>query len=199
MDGPGNELPSKTEWRARVAAERAAVSAGQRGQEATALAAAVAGLAGRTVCAYLPFGTEPGSVAMLDALVARGAEVLLPVIPPAPGPLDWAVYQGTSSLVSGRLRGVSEPGGPRLGADAISSAELILVPALAVDRSGGRLGRGAGFYDRTLVLAAPSAARIALVRDTELVDELPMEAHDVRMTGVATPSSGFVDLSIRRQ
>jgi 5-formyltetrahydrofolate cyclo-ligase len=84
-----------------------------------------------------------------------------------------------------------------LGVDAISSAELILVPALAVDRSGGRLGRGAGFYDRTLILAAPSAARIALVRDSELVDELPTEAHDVRMTGAVTPSGGFVDLSIR--
>ncbi|MCU1679931.1 MAG: 5-formyltetrahydrofolate cyclo-ligase [Amycolatopsis sp.] len=197
MHGPGNELPSKTEWRARVAAERASVTAGQRQREAFALAATVAELVGRTVCAYLPFGTEPGSVATLDALVARGSVVLLPVIPSAPGPLDWATYQGASSLVAGRLRGVSEPDGPRLGVDAISSAELILVPALAVDRSGGRLGRGAGFYDRTLILAAPSAARIALVRDSELVDELPTEAHDVRMTGAVTPSGGFVDLSIR--
>jgi 5-formyltetrahydrofolate cyclo-ligase len=198
VHGPGNELLSKTEWRAHVAAERASVSAGQREKEASALATAVAGLAGLTVCAYLPFGTEPGSVAILDALVDRGSEVLLPVIPPTPGPLDWAAYRGTSGLVAGRLRGVSEPAGPRLGVDAISSAELILVPALAVDSSGGRLGRGAGFYDRTLVLAAPSAARIALVRDSELVDELPTEAHDVRMTGAVTPSSGFVDLSIQR-
>lgn len=175
-------------------AERAAVPVAKRANEALALAEAVAALPGRTVCAYLPFGTEPGSAAMLDALVARGADVLLPVIPPDPGPLDWARYRGTSSLVAGRLRGVSEPSGPLLGSDAISSAELVLVPALAVDRAGGRLGRGAGFYDRTLVLAAPSAARIALVRDSELVDALPVEPHDVRMTGVVTPSSGLVDL-----
>jgi 5-formyltetrahydrofolate cyclo-ligase len=197
VHGPGNELSSKTEWRARMIAERAAVPVAQRADEALALAEAVVALPGRTVCAYLPFGTEPGSAAMLDALVARGADVLLPVIPPDPGPLDWARYRGTSSLVAGRLRGVSEPSGPRLGVDAISSAELVLVPALAVDRTGGRLGRGAGFYDRTLVLAAPSAARIALVRDSELVDALPVEPHDVRMTGVVTPSSGLIDLFTR--
>jgi 5-formyltetrahydrofolate cyclo-ligase len=195
VHGPGNELSSKTEWRARIVAERASVPAARRADEASALAEAVAALPGRTVCAYLPFGTEPGSAAMLDALAARGVEVLLPVIPPAPGPLDWAAYRGTSSLVAGRLRGVSEPSGPRLGIDAIAAAELVLVPALAVDRAGGRLGRGAGFYDRTLVLAAPSAARVALVRDSELVDALPVEPHDVRVTGVITPSSGFVDLS----
>lgn len=194
MQGPGNELSSKAEWRARIVAERASVPADRRAEEALALAEAVAGLDGETVCAYLPFGTEPGSVSMLDALLARGSRVLLPVIPPEPGPLEWAEYRGPSGLVAGRLRGVSEPDGPRLGMSAIGSAELVLVPALAVDRLGGRLGRGAGFYDRTLVLAASSAARIAVVRDSELVAELPVEAHDIRMTGVVTPARGLTRL-----
>jgi 5-formyltetrahydrofolate cyclo-ligase len=194
VQGPGNELSSKAEWRARIIAERASVPVDRRAEEALALAEAVVGLGTGTVCAYLPFGTEPGSAAMLDALLAGGSRVLLPVIPPEPGPLEWADYRGPAGLLPGRLRGVSEPGGPRLGVDAISSAELVLVPALAVDRLGGRLGRGAGFYDRTLVLAAASASLVALVRDSELVSELPVEAHDIRMTGALTPVGGLTRL-----
>ncbi|WP_307846232.1 5-formyltetrahydrofolate cyclo-ligase, partial [Rhodococcus sp. CX] len=67
-------------------------------------------------------------------------------------------------------------------------------PALAVDRRGVRLGRGAGFYDRTLHLADPSARLIAVVRDEELVDELPEDPHDIRMTHALTPSGGLTAL-----
>ncbi len=71
---------------------------------------------------------------------------------------------------------------------------FIIVPALAVDRSGVRLGRGAGFYDRSLPLRNPLARLVAVVRDAELVDELPGEPHDVRMTDALTPGSGLVPL-----
>ena len=68
------------------------------------------------------------------------------------------------------------------------------MPALAVDRAGVRLGRGAGFYDRSLPLADPAARLVAVVRDDELVDRLPAEPHDVRMTHALTPGRGFVAL-----
>ena len=71
---------------------------------------------------------------------------------------------------------------------------MILVPALAVDRTGVRLGRGAGFYDRSLPLADPAARLVAVVRDDELVDHLPAEPHDVRMTHALTPRDGLVAL-----
>jgi len=57
-----------------------------------------------------------------------------------------------------------------------------------------RLGRGAGFYDRSLPLAAPTARLVAVVRDDELVDRLPAEPHDVRMTHALTPNGGLVAL-----
>ena len=63
---------------------------------------------------------------------------------------------------------------------ALADATVVFVPALAVDRAGVRLGRGAGFYDRSLPLAAPAARLVAVVRDDELVDEVPAEPHDVR-------------------
>jgi 5-formyltetrahydrofolate cyclo-ligase len=72
----------------------------------------------------------------------------------------------------------------------------VLVPALAVDRRGVRLGRGAGHYDRSLVFASAGAARLAVVRDEELVERLPGEPHDVRMTGALTPGRGVVELPV---
>ena len=72
--------------------------------------------------------------------------------------------------------GLREPPEPWLPAEAVADATVVFVPALAVDRAGVRLGRGAGFYDRTLPLADPAARLIAVVRDDELVDGIPAEA-----------------------
>jgi 5-formyltetrahydrofolate cyclo-ligase len=194
VHGSGNERSSKTEWRARLAAERASVSPEQRADEALALAEAASRLAGDTICGYVPFGVEPGSLLMLDGLRARGTRVLLPVIAPVAGPLDWAEYSGPETLVAGRLRGILEPTGPRLGVTAVEAADLVLVPALAVDHGGVRLGRGAGHYDRSLVFVSPGTELVAVVRDSELVGRLPAQPHDVSMTGALIPGQGLVRL-----
>jgi 5-formyltetrahydrofolate cyclo-ligase len=151
---------------------------------------------GGTVCAYLPVGPEPGSIELLDALRDAGARVLLPVTATSadgvPLPLLWGVYR-PGELVAARY-GLSEPGGPRLPAETLSEASLVIVPALAVDRHGGRLGRGAGYYDRSLPFRDPKARLVAVIRDDELVDELPVEPHDVRMTDAVMPAAGVISL-----
>jgi 5-formyltetrahydrofolate cyclo-ligase len=190
----------KTALRARLLAARRAVPATVRQEEARALAgwlAGLSGLAGRSglsgsVCAYVPVGAEPGSMAMLDALVTAGCSVLLPVVVEA-GPLDWARYESSERLAPARF-GLLEPSGPRLGPEAVGAATTVLVPALAVDRLGVRLGRGAGYYDRTLALASADASLVAVVRDDELVDALPREPHDVLMTAALTPTAGYTPL-----
>lgn len=201
----------KQRWRAELLAARAAVLPQTREAEAAALTRSVAAVLdldrpavdgpatnGRNapgapwVAGYIPVGGEPGSVAMLDALRAAGARVLVPVTGP-PGPLDWAEYTGAEQLRRARY-GLLEPAGPALGPAAIAWPEVILVPALAVDRRGVRLGRGAGYYDRTLPAARPDAVLIAVVRDEELVAELPEEAHDRRMGWVLSPRAGLVRL-----
>nr|WP_084478710.1 5-formyltetrahydrofolate cyclo-ligase [Nocardia jejuensis] len=184
----GVEVPGKPQWRALILARRKAVPADVREREAAALAAATATIEARTVCAYVPVGGEPGSLAMLDALRAAGARVLLPVTG-EPGPLKWAEYTGPEHLRRGRF-GLREPDGETIS-DALSSAEVILVPALAVDRRGVRLGRGAGYYDRSLSECRADARLVAVVRDDELVHHLPEEAHDHRMGWVLTPSGGL--------
>jgi 5-formyltetrahydrofolate cyclo-ligase len=182
--------------RAQLLAARRQVSDEVHAAEAVKLAAHVFGLAGRddTVCGYVPVGTEPGSTELLDVLVRAGARVLLPVAVTdqegTPLPLLWAEYR-PGELIAARF-GLREPAGPRLPPATVAQAGLVLVPALAVDRRGVRLGRGAGFYDRSLPLRALDARLIAVVRDAEVVDELPAEPHDIRMTAALTPGHGLL-------
>lgn len=194
----GVTTPTKSELRAQILRARRKVPSEIREREAAALAAHLAGFAepGRTVCAYVPVGAEPGSLAMLDALLQRAATVLLPVSRTdeagVPLPLRWGEYF-PGRLVDAQF-GLREPAGPFLEPAAMREASVVLVPALAVDRSGMRLGRGAGFYDRSLGLADPAAPLVAVVRDEELVETVPAEAHDVRMTHALTPGCGVVAL-----
>lgn len=190
--------PDKASRRTLLLARRRSLAAKVWELEAALLAEGVMSacvLAGvpssATVCAYVPMRTEPGSAAMLDGLRSSGRRVLVPVVPGAPSdqPLSWAPYLGPESLVAGPL-GIRQPAGPDMGASAITAAALVLVPALAVDRLGVRLGRGGGWYDRSLPLARPGTALLAVVRDEEVVDELPREPHDVAVTGVVTPTAG---------
>jgi 5-formyltetrahydrofolate cyclo-ligase len=192
---------TKTQVRAEILAARAASSPAARAAAATALADHLrtlvrAGVPGMTVCAYVPVGSEPGSPDMLDDLVHHGVDVLLPVARTghdgAPQPLQWGRYR-PGRLVAAAF-GLREPEPPHLPPETVAGAALVLVPALAVDRRGARLGRGAGFYDRTLHLADPAAWLIAVVRDEEVLDELPAEGHDVAMTHALTPGAGLVSL-----
>jgi 5-formyltetrahydrofolate cyclo-ligase len=152
---------------------------------------------GSIVCAHVPVGAEPGSIKMLDMLLGRAKRVLLPVARTSadgvPLPLRWGEYR-SDGLAQGRW-GLLEPLEPWLPESALAEAELVLVPALAVDRSGVRLGRGRGFYDRSLAARDLHARLMAVVRDEELVDELPAEPHDVAMTHALTPRRGVVELS----
>jgi len=190
--------PTKTQLRAEILQARRALSAQLRDAEADALIEHLPAFtdAGQTVCAYVPVGSEPGSVELIDSLLRREVRVLLPVArhdaADRPAPLQWGEYR-PGGLVSARY-GLQEPSEPWLPADEIVAASVVLVPALAVDRAGVRLGRGAGFYDRSLPLAAPTARLVAVVRDDELVDVLPAELHDVRMTHALTPNGGLIAL-----
>lgn len=189
---------TKTELRADILWARRSLPAQDHDDEAHALRTHLLALVtdGQTVCAYVPVGSEPGSIEMIDSLYRRNVGVLLPVArndtAGVPQPLQWGQYR-PGGLVEARF-GLREPGEPWLPAEAVATSSMVLVPALAVDRAGGRLGRGAGFYDRSLPLADPAARLIAVVRDVELVDRLPTEPHDVRMTHALTPRDGLIAL-----
>jgi 5-formyltetrahydrofolate cyclo-ligase len=183
---------AKVVLRARIRARREARSPEERAAASAALATALLrGLAGvRTLAAFAPDPTEPGAGRLPAAFTQLRSRVLLPVVPAEGRELTWAV--DTGRLAPGRF-GLLEPVGPRLGPTAIGAAEVVVVPALA--RTGVRLGRGGGYYDRALRHVRPGARLVALVFDDELVDALPVEPHDQRVTAVVTPSGGWLDLT----
>jgi 5-formyltetrahydrofolate cyclo-ligase len=184
---------AKAGLRATFLARRRSRSAAERASSTAAVSAALLrGLAGaRTFAAFVPDETEPGYGRLPAAYTQLGARVLLPVVPSGGSELAWAV--DTGRLAPGRF-GLLEPVGPRLGPTAIGTADVVVVPALAVDRSGVRLGRGGGYYDRALPHVRPGARLVAVVFDDEWVDELPSEPHDRRVTAVVTPGGGWQDL-----
>jgi 5-formyltetrahydrofolate cyclo-ligase len=142
-----------------------------------------------TVAAYVSVGAEPDTRGLLFALWKRGTYVLVPVLRPD-GDLDWASYEGPESLAPGP-RGLLEPTEPRRGVTAITSADLVIVPALAVDAGGRRLGRGGGSYDRALARVGGSVLTVALLYDGELVDEVPAAGHDQPVRAAALPGEGI--------
>jgi 5-formyltetrahydrofolate cyclo-ligase len=145
------------------------------------------------VAAYVSVGSEPGTLALLDALRARGVRVLLPALLPD-NDLDWGEYTGEGSLARVRHGGrmaLSEPTGERLGPDAVTEADVVLLPGLAVDGRGMRLGRGGGSYDRVLARLERAGARpalLVLLYDGEVVAHVPGEPHDRPVDAVVTPS-----------
>jgi 5-formyltetrahydrofolate cyclo-ligase len=146
-----------------------------------------------TVAAYYSVGSEPETHGLLFALWKRGSYVVLPILLPD-GDLDWASYEGPDSLRPGP-RSLREPAEPPRGTGAIASADLVLVPALAVDPSGLRLGRGGGSYDRALARVGTQVPTVALLYDTELVPNVPAGPHDQRVRMIARPAAGVTRLT----
>ena len=139
-----------------------------------------------TVAAYVSTTGEPGTGPLLDGLRAAGKRVLLPVLLPADD-LDWAVYRGPDQLVPAR-RGLLEPASDPLGPEAIATADVVLVPGLAVSADGLRLGRGGGSYDRALGRVPVGTFTCILLYDDEVGLDVPTEPHDRPVLFAATPS-----------
>jgi len=187
---------AKASLRREILGARAAMPAARRAAAERALRDAVLGLpqvamAG-TAAVYYSIGAEPGTHGLVYALWKRGTYVLLPLLRPDMD-LDWASYEGPDSLRPGP-RGLTEPAEPPRGTGAVSRADLVIVPALAVDRRGTRLGRGGGSYDRALARVGPQVPTIALLYDGELLDEVPAAAHDQRVRLAARPGLGITRL-----
>jgi 5-formyltetrahydrofolate cyclo-ligase len=125
----------------------------------------------RVVALYLSFATEPGTGPVIEWLADQRVRALAPTLLPD-ADLGW----------------MDVPDGPPLGLDAITDAEVILVPALAVDLRGHRIGRGGGSYDRALTRVRSGQTVLAVVHDDEVLDSVPFEPHDRIVDGALTPS-----------
>jgi 5-formyltetrahydrofolate cyclo-ligase len=176
----GMSHPDKVALRARLLEARQARSAQDRASARSAIRSLVLARAAadgwRAVAAYEPMRTEPGSVELLDELVAADVRVLVPVLLPDRD-LDWSPWGSDA----------------RLGVDAIAACDAVLAPALAVSRGGVRLGRGGGSYDRALARCGAGVTVIAVLFDGEVLESVPADAWDMPVHEVVTPR-GFLVL-----
>jgi 5-formyltetrahydrofolate cyclo-ligase len=201
-DTPGSAPVGSFTWadkaslRRRVVTARAAMSDSDRAQASRLIRDHVLEMpevsAAGTIAAYYSIGTEPDTHGLIFGLWKRGSYVVLPVLRPD-GDLDWASYEGPDSLAPGP-RGLLEPTEPVRGPGTVARADIVLVPALAVDERGSRLGRGGGSYDRALARVGGLVPTIALLYDDELLAAVPTEPHDQRVRLAVRPGPGLTRL-----
>ncbi|HEU5484720.1 MAG TPA: 5-formyltetrahydrofolate cyclo-ligase [Microlunatus sp.] len=142
------------------------------------------------LAAYLSAGTEPDSWRFVAWAVTEGIHVLLPVLTDGRGRRlqvpAWAPYEGRDRLRSGRS-GILEPIGSVLPGDPLSGVDLMIVPGLAADLTGNRLGRGGGWYDRARA-DHPELETWLLLNDDEVIEVVPAEAWDLPVHRLITPT-----------
>ncbi|HEY6909962.1 MAG TPA: 5-formyltetrahydrofolate cyclo-ligase [Myxococcales bacterium] len=153
-----------------------AFAAASRAAQERLAAAAVASTA-RLVALYRALPSECGTELVASALEAAGRELCYPLVISGARPLQ---FRKAGQFVTGVL-GVEEPTGDPV---ALSDIGLLVVPAVAVDERGGRIGRGRGHYDATL--AGYRGQSVALVFESQLVPEVPVGDHDLRVGAVCT-------------
>ncbi|WP_104179190.1 5-formyltetrahydrofolate cyclo-ligase [Arthrobacter sp. B0490] len=193
---------AKPRLRASLRAARSALEPADRRDQARAIARSVvryatalpadAGTGGRpTIAAYLGRDPEPDTAELLQELHVLGFGVVVPVCEPAYR-LSWVDWVPGVALRRSVRAPVDEPIGPRRPFGELAAVGLILVPALAVDRSGHRIGQGGGYYDRFLATHPPDApgavARLGVVYRSELLPAgvIPTGPFDQRLGGVFT-------------
>ena len=135
------------------------------------------------VAGYLPLGSEIDARPLMQRLAGAGAALALPVVVAPDAPLEFRHWDLAAALEPDAL-GVPAP--PRSA--ALVHPDLVIVPLLAFDRAGGRLGQGGGFYDRTL--AALRRVRpvfaLGLAYAGQEAPEVPAEPHDQRLDAILT-------------
>lgn len=147
-----------------------------------------------TITAYVPMPHEPGGRSLPDALTASGLQVFLPRIIPIPDAnkhgvsgtlaetLEWVHYKGDMTRTA---RGIEEPTGDAV-AGVVPPVDFFVVPALAIDRNGRRLGQGGGFYDRALAQLGTNDEICAIVDHGEFLTTVPTDTWDLRVNSVVT-------------
>jgi 5-formyltetrahydrofolate cyclo-ligase len=186
-----SEVPShrlkqaKRAIRRAVVARRDALGAGERGERSRRIAERAAALpevleAG-TVMAFWSFGSEVETAPLIERLHEAGTRIVLPRIQ---GGDVVAVPYVPGDPVAAAAFGAMEPSAP--GIVEPGQVDLVVVPGVAFDRRGARIGYGGGFYDRFLPRTRPGVAAIAIAFAVQIVEEIPEGHMDRRVDAIVT-------------
>lgn len=175
----------KTELRTTFRTQRQALTKSQVEEASNGAAQQLRTLIGSAATVGFYAGVR-GEIAVEPAQVGTDSAVF----PRVDGPGEMSFRRITEGLVEGAY-GIPEPP-PNAPEVEPASLDALLVPGVAFTRSGVRLGQGGGFYDRFIPKMRPDAPRIGLCHSWQVVDDLPTEPHDVRVTHVVTEKETFV-------
>lgn len=142
-------------------------------------------LQAETIGLYQALPGEIRTDGLATVLESAGKRCVFPRMVEGSRVLAFAPIHDSAALVPGRMGILEPPAGDDVSLEEI---DLFVVPGLAFDPTGGRLGQGAGYYDATLA-AAPWATRVGVAFDDQLLAQLPMESHDQHVDVVVTPST----------
>ena len=134
-------------------------------------------------------GSLPGEVRtkpLIEQAFSENKKVIVPIYHGVDQPPSHSLIKNLESLEMTQF-GIEQPTEDSIIPEELSSAGIILVPCLAVDTFGNRIGMGGGFYDR--ILSESSTVKIALVFDFQFISELPTEEHDISLNFVVTEKS----------
>jgi 5-formyltetrahydrofolate cyclo-ligase len=180
----------KAALRRQALARRDAIDPAERSRLSETIFARVAALgwlaAARVVLAYCAYGSEPDTAPFLRALAGRGKTLALPRVNRAARELDLFRVAALDTDLEPGTWGIREPAPSRCAPLPVDEVDFVLVPGVAFDVRGGRIGHGAGYYDRLLARAAPGTRLVAAAFEVQVLDEVPMEAHDRRVDLVVT-------------
>lgn len=138
-----------------------------------------------TIAAFLPLESEPPILPALNYLQKRGHQILVPTVEPK-RQLDWVHWTPDVEYIENSL-GIREPRGERMGTVGFNAANVHLIPALAFETTGVRLGQGGGYYDRLLTSqVSNSPFTFGIAFSHEIVPELPQNNWDVQLSRVLT-------------
>jgi 5-formyltetrahydrofolate cyclo-ligase len=181
---------AKAELRRSILARRDALAPEQRVSLSTAIFQTILTLpafaTACTVLAYSSFGSEPPTAPFLEAVLEGGKALALPRVDRANRRL--ALHRVTAPRTDLRpgVWGIQEPDPARCPPVGAEGIDFALVPGVVFDVEGGRIGYGAGYYDRLLAECAPGTALVAAAFELQVVAAVPMAAHDRRVHRVVT-------------
>jgi 5-formyltetrahydrofolate cyclo-ligase len=186
---------AKMALRRQVLARRDALDPAARAAAAQAITRGLIALptfgAARAVLLTAAYGSEWDTRSLAVAALAAGKVVAMPRVNATTRMLELHRVTDPAADIAPGYRGIPEPL-PHCPAVAVAAIDWVLVPGVAFDAAGGRLGYGGGFYDRLLPLLAPGTARVAGAYDMQLVDRVPAAPHDLAVEVIVTATRTIV-------